>query len=68
MAIVLFRLLLDRVVKHHVSAKRMAGHFAKASTEAGNGLWEFRTESADTAEIETRVARSRLIFSKLARK
>jgi large subunit ribosomal protein L3 len=29
----------------------MAGHFAKASTEAGSGLWEFRT--ADTAEIET---------------
>jgi large subunit ribosomal protein L3 len=32
-------------------SKGMAGHFAKASTEAGSGLWEFRT--ADTAEIET---------------
>lgn len=31
-------------------SKGMAGHFAKASTEAGLGLWEFRT--ADTAEIE----------------
>lgn len=31
-------------------SKGMAGHFAKASTEAGSGLWEFRT--ADTAEIE----------------
>jgi large subunit ribosomal protein L3 len=28
----------------------MAGHFAKASTEAGSGLWEFRI--ADTSEIE----------------
>lgn len=31
-------------------SKGMAGHFAKASTEAGSGLWEFRT--LDTAEIE----------------
>jgi len=31
-------------------SKGMAGHFAKASTEAGSGLWEFRT--SDTAEIE----------------
>ena len=31
-------------------SKGMAGHFAKAGTEAGSGLWEFRT--ADTAEIE----------------
>jgi len=31
-------------------SKGMAGHFAKASTEAGSGLWEFRT--ADTTEIE----------------
>lgn len=30
--------------------KGMAGHFAKASTEAGTGLWELRTE--DTAELE----------------
>ncbi len=29
--------------------KGMAGHFAKASCEAGSGLWEFRTD--DTAEI-----------------
>ena len=33
--------------------KSMAGHFAKAETEAGNGLWEFRTEGVDTAEITT---------------
>lgn len=31
--------------------KSMAGHFAKAETEAGNGLWEFRTEGVDTSEI-----------------
>lgn len=31
-------------------SKAAAGHFAKANTEAGSGLWEFRTE--DTAEIE----------------
>ena len=31
-------------------SKGMAGHFAKASTEAGSGLWEFRI--ADTSEIE----------------
>ena len=30
--------------------KGMAGHFAKASTEAGSGLWELRTD--ETAEIE----------------
>ncbi len=29
--------------------KSMAGHFSKAGTAAGSGLWEFRTE--DTAEI-----------------
>lgn len=32
-------------------SKAAAGHFAKASTEAGTGLWEFRTEDADTAEL-----------------
>lgn len=31
--------------------KSMAGHFAKAETEAGSGLWEFRTEGVDTTEI-----------------
>ena len=31
-------------------SKGMAGHFAKASTEAGSGLWEFRM--TDTSEIE----------------
>jgi len=30
--------------------KALAGHFAKANTEAGEGLWEFRTE--DLAELE----------------
>lgn len=33
--------------------KAMAGHFAKAGTEAGTGLWEFRTEGDDTSEIAT---------------
>jgi len=31
-------------------SKAMAGHYAKANTEAGEGLWEFRTE--DLTEIE----------------
>lgn len=31
--------------------KSLAGHFAKASTEAGTGLWEFRTEGEDTSEL-----------------
>ena len=31
-------------------SKAMAGHYAKANTEAGEGLWEFRAE--DLAEIE----------------
>ena len=31
-------------------SKALAGHYAKANTEAGEGLWEFRTE--DLAEIE----------------
>ena len=31
--------------------KGMAGHFAKAKTEAGTGLWEFRAESADIADL-----------------
>ena len=31
-------------------SKAMAGHYAKANTEAGEGLWEFRTE--DLAKIE----------------
>ncbi len=29
--------------------KSMAGHFARASTEAGSGLWEFRTEGDESA-------------------
>ncbi|MDF1765880.1 MAG: 50S ribosomal protein L3 [Gammaproteobacteria bacterium] len=31
--------------------KGMAGHFAKANTEAGTGLWEFRAEETDVAEL-----------------
>tara|TARA_B110000503_G_scaffold143398_1_gene244612 strand:+ start:930 stop:1541 length:612 start_codon:yes stop_codon:yes gene_type:complete len=31
--------------------KGMAGHFAKANTEAGTGLWEFRAEGADIADL-----------------
>lgn len=33
--------------------KGMAGHFAKANTEAGTGLWEFRAEGADIAGMTT---------------
>ena len=32
-------------------SKALAGHFAKASTEAGDGLWEFRTEDLDGLEL-----------------
>jgi len=32
-------------------SKAMAGHFAKASTEAGEGLWEFRTEDLEGIEL-----------------
>lgn len=31
--------------------KGMAGHFAKANTDAGTGLWEFRAEGADIADL-----------------
>lgn len=31
--------------------KAMAGHFAKANSEAGTGLWEFRTEGEDVSAI-----------------
>jgi len=34
----------------HVN-KAAAGHFAKAGTEAGNGLWEFRVEGEDLPEV-----------------
>ena len=33
--------------------KGMAGHFAKANTEAGTGLWEFSAEGADIADLTT---------------
>lgn len=32
--------------------KPMAGHFAKAGVEAGRGLWEFRVEGDEAAELE----------------
>lgn len=32
--------------------KPMAGHYAKAGVEAGRGLWEFRTEGEEAAELE----------------
>ena len=32
--------------------KPMAGHFAKAGTEAGRGLWEFRLAAGEGEEIE----------------
>ncbi|MEX0619337.1 MAG: 50S ribosomal protein L3 [Pseudohongiellaceae bacterium] len=31
--------------------KPLSGHFAKAGTEAGVGLWEFRIEGEDTSEM-----------------
>jgi large subunit ribosomal protein L3 len=31
--------------------KSLAGHFAKAGTEAGDGLWEFRAAQAELAEM-----------------
>ncbi len=31
--------------------KPMAGHFAKAGVEAGRGLWEFRVESDEAADL-----------------
>lgn len=34
-------------------SKSLAGHFAKAGTEAGTGLWEFRAEVSELAEIAT---------------
>lgn len=32
-------------------SKSAAGHFAKANTEAGEGLWEFRTEDLEGIEL-----------------
>lgn len=32
--------------------KPMAGHFAKAGVEAGRGLWEFRFEGDEAADLE----------------
>ncbi len=32
--------------------KAMAGHFAKAGVEAGNGLWEFRLQDDEGADLE----------------
>ncbi|MGB5518661.1 MAG: 50S ribosomal protein L3 [Gammaproteobacteria bacterium] len=32
--------------------KSMAGHFAKAGVESGRGLWEFRVEGDEAAEME----------------
>ena len=33
-------------------SKPAAGHFAKAGVEAGNGLWEFRLDGEEGAELE----------------
>lgn len=33
--------------------KALTGHFAKAGTEAGNGLWEFRTEGENNSALTT---------------
>lgn len=32
-------------------SKSMAGHFAKAGTEAGTGLWEFRAEVSELGDL-----------------
>ncbi|MCL6417163.1 50S ribosomal protein L3 [Aestuariirhabdus sp. Z084] len=32
-------------------SKPMAGHFAKANTEAGRGLWEFRLEGEESFQV-----------------
>ncbi|MDX1492214.1 MAG: 50S ribosomal protein L3 [Pseudohongiellaceae bacterium] len=32
-------------------SKSLAGHFAKAGTEAGTGLWEFRADASELAEL-----------------
>ena len=35
--------------------KSEAGHFAKANTEAGEGLWEFRTAEAEEVELGSEI-------------
>lgn len=32
-------------------SKSLAGHFAKAGSEAGDGLWEFRADAQDLSEL-----------------
>ncbi len=32
-------------------SKALAGHFAKAGTEAGNGLWEFRADQSELVDL-----------------
>ena len=39
--------------KTSLVTKSQAGHFSKAGVAAGVGLWEFRTEDEDVAEITT---------------
>lgn len=34
--------------------KAMAGHFAKAGTEAGRGVWEFRLDDGEGEELEVK--------------
>ena len=38
-------------VKQNRVSKPQAGHFAKANTGAGRGLWEFRTETLDELAV-----------------
>ena len=38
-------------VKANRVSRPLAGHFAKAETEAGRGLWEFRLDAAPDDEI-----------------
>lgn len=52
------------VKSSHVS-KSEAGHFAKAGVDAGDGLWEFRTEQAELTEQEI-AAGSELTVEKFA--
>ena len=38
-------------VKQNRVSKPMAGHYAKASTGAGRGLWEFRADTLEDLDI-----------------
>lgn len=41
-----------RTVKSSKVTKPLAGHYAKASVEPGKGLWEFRANQTDLANLQ----------------